>query len=812
MIGISGVTRRIASVVVLGALAAPFFGTAPAAAGSTGTGSAGVEAICPPAGPGTAQCLALFRTDIAARPASAVTALTPPLGYGPADLQSAYALPSGSAGAGLTVAVVDALDLPTAESDLAVYRSQFGLPPCTTANGCFRKVNQDGGTDHYPPADPSWGAESALDIEMVSAACPNCHILLVEADGPTFDALGAAVNTAVSLGAIAVSNSYSGPEWSGEASYDGDYTHPGVAITASTGDCGYNCSGFYHEGYFDNVGYPAASPDVVAVGGTSLTRTASARGWTESAWGDAYGGAGSGCSVYEPKPAWQQDTGCPKRTEADVSAVADPLTGVAVYDSYGLGGWQVGGGTSAASPIIAATFALAGGPAAGSNPASYLYGHAAGLNDVTGGDSDVTWHNCTVAYLCNGVAGYDGPTGLGTPNGIGAFAASGTPPPPVPSVPATYHAIAPARLLDTRSGNGLPGKLSANSPATFGVTGRGGVPAGATAVTGNVTVTGATKGWAVYLGPDPTASPTSSTINFNAGDVRANGVTVALGTGGTLSATYMSTAGNTTDLVFDVTGYFTPDTSGATYHPLTPARLLDTRSGNGLAGKVSANSPATFQVSGRGGVPAGASAVTGNLTVTGSSAGWAVFLGPDPTPSPGSSTINFGAGDTVANGLTVALGSGGTLSATYMSSAGSTTDLVFDVTGYFTPDSTGAKYVPMTPARLLDTRSGNGLTGTFGANAPRTFTVVGRGGVPSGATGVTGNLTVVDETGPWAVFLGPDPTASPTSSTINFSAGEILANGVTVALGGGGSLSATYMSGSGATTDLVFDVTGYFTP
>jgi hypothetical protein len=167
--------------------------------------------------------------------------------------------------------------------------------------------------------------------------------------------------------------------------------------------------------------------------------------------------------------------------------------------------------------------------------------------------------------------------------------------------------------------------------------------------------------------------------------VIGNGVAVALGSGGTLSATYISSAGNTTDLVFDVTGYFTPDTSGSSYHAISPTRLLDSRYGNGLSGALSANSPVTFQVTGRGGVPGNATAVTGNLTVTDSTAGWAVFLGPSPTASPSSSTINFTRGQVIGNGVAVALGSGGTLSATYISSAGNTTDLVFDVTGYFTP-------------------------------------------------------------------------------------------------------------------------------
>ena len=259
MIRISRVTRRIAAAVVLCALAAQFFGTARSVAASSGTRGADMKAVCPAATPGTAQCLALLRTDIASLPELAVSALTPPPGYGPADLQSAYALPSGSAGCRSDRRGCDAYDLPTAEADLGVYRSQFGLPACTTANGCFRKVDQNGGAS-YPAADRNWGIEIALDIDMVSAVCPNCHILLVEANDNRHANLGTAVDTAVSLGAIAVSNSYGGPEWSGETSYDTYYNHPGVAITAATGDCGYNCTGVYKGSDFNSVEYPAASP------------------------------------------------------------------------------------------------------------------------------------------------------------------------------------------------------------------------------------------------------------------------------------------------------------------------------------------------------------------------------------------------------------------------------------------------------------------------------------------------------------------------------------------------------------------------
>jgi hypothetical protein len=377
-------------------------------------------------------------------------------------------------------------------------------------------------------------------------------------------------------------------------------------------------------------------------------------------------------------------------------------------------------------------------------------------------------------------------------------------------VGSTYHAITPVRLLDTRVGNGLTGPLVANTPVTFQITGLGGIPSSADAVTANVTVVNSTASWAVYVGPVATASPTTSTINFTNHQTVANGATVPLGAGGTLSATYMALAGNTTDLVLDVTGYFTPDSTGDTYHALTPARILDTRIALGLAAKLTANTPVTFQVTGQGGVPTNATAVTGNVTVTNSTNSWAVYMGPVATASPTTSTVNFKARQTKANNLTVALGVGGTLSATYLSFAGNTTDLIFDVTGYYTADTTGSTFVSLTPARVLDTRYGTGLSGKLSANTPVTFQVTGQGGVPSVASAVTGNLTVVNSTSSWAVFVGPAPAVSPTTSSVNFSAGVTVANGITVALSATGTLSATYLSLSGNTTDLIFDVTGYY--
>ncbi|MFI2207467.1 peptidase S8 [Streptomyces sp. NPDC020192] len=341
------------------------------------------------------------------------------VGHTPSDLRSAYKL-GGTSGSGRTVAIVDAMDDPTAEADLAAYRSAYGLPSCTTANGCFRKVNQNGQASPLPSGDYGWAEEISLDLDMVSAACPGCHILLVEAKSANVPDLMRAEDTAATTpGVVSVSNSWGGSEDNTVTSLDSHFKHPGVAITASSGDSGYG------------VSWPASSPYVTAVGGTSLSKASNARGWTETAWS----GAGSGCSAYEAKPSWQHDSGCAKRTVADVAAVADPNTGVAVYDTYnscggallcdtelqlglaqGADGWVEVGGTSVASPIIASVYALAGNTSQVVD-GSYPYSHTSALNDVTSGSNG----SCGGTYLCTARPGYDGPTGLGTPNGTGAF-------------------------------------------------------------------------------------------------------------------------------------------------------------------------------------------------------------------------------------------------------------------------------------------------------------------------------------------------------------------------------------------------------
>jgi len=392
----------VAAALALGLLAL----LAPTALGSSHAAADYRHACATSVPAGQATCMALVRTNVASY--QGVRAGVTPAGYGPASLRSAYKLATAAAnsGHGQTVAIVDVGGDPRIASNLRTYRRQFGLPACGT--GCFRRVNETGGTT-LPGVISGWPIEISLDVDMVSAICPNCHILLVEASSADLSDLGKGVDAAVSLGARFVSNSYGSVEFSGQTADDAFYHHPGVAITAAAGDDGFG------------VDYPAAAPLVTAVGGTSLVKSSNARGWRERVWGDGESGTGqgtgSGCSTMEPKPAWQTDAGCALRTTADVSASADPNTGVAVYDTEDAGGgWTVVGGTSEATPIIAATYALAGKPGASDTASQYPYEHAARLFDVTSGSNGTCG-----TYLCHGEAGYDGPTGLGTPDGTGAF-------------------------------------------------------------------------------------------------------------------------------------------------------------------------------------------------------------------------------------------------------------------------------------------------------------------------------------------------------------------------------------------------------
>ncbi len=453
---------------------------APVPASNTPLGASNYSSqpVCAAVGPGQARCLAVRlvpQTGAARahnhpigmstrRAITAGRAADGAYGLTPADLHSGYNLPA-EASTQQTIALVDAYNDPKAEEDLEIYSKEFGLPLCTKANGCFEQLNQQGNASPLPVAEGGWSLEASLDIETAHAVCPNCKILLVEADSAADSDLEVAENTAVAAGATEVSNSYGGGEAEGQDPEDAAFDHPGVVITASAGDAGYDN---WDERVFEEIGasaqYPASSPDVVAVGGTRLDLVGGA--WTgETVWNDGSteaegengGVGGSGCSTNFTAPPWQQavsdwsEVGCAnKRAVADIAADADPYTGIAVYDTElytetGGGstvlGWIPVGGTSVGSPIIAAIFALAGGAQGVDYPASTLYAHLGSnsLHDVTVGsnglcskefDGATGESRCTVTeeeadcdskLICVAHAGYDGPSGVGSPDGIGAF-------------------------------------------------------------------------------------------------------------------------------------------------------------------------------------------------------------------------------------------------------------------------------------------------------------------------------------------------------------------------------------------------------
>ncbi|MGW5724379.1 S53 family peptidase [Amycolatopsis sp. NPDC003865] len=364
-------------------------GFAPAASAATAP-----RAACPDPGPGLLRCLTTYTPG-------AVRALADgPAGWGADDLASAYALPA-SPGPDTVVGISIAFDAPNLEADLAAYRAQYGLPPCTTANGCFRKVNQQGLPAPLPEPDFGWALESTLDVSMVSAACPSCRLLVVEGNTPGFADLAETEDTAVRLGATVVSNSYGAREGGAPLAFASHYRHPGVAVVASSGDAG-----------FTAASYPAVLATTIAVGGTSLARDpSSARGWTESAW--QYGG--SGCSAYIAKPSWQKDTHCGKRTVADIAAAAEDIA-IHYTDA---GGWLPVNGTSASAPFIAGLIARAGHATRPSD----LYAKASQFTDITAGHNDPSGagKKCGGDYLCVAGPGYDAPTGVGVPNGLAGF-------------------------------------------------------------------------------------------------------------------------------------------------------------------------------------------------------------------------------------------------------------------------------------------------------------------------------------------------------------------------------------------------------
>ena len=488
--------RTTSACAVLATLVLSLLASAPALARQRAlrskTADARVQPVCAPAQPGYASCFALVRRPVASADAAAVGAKPytlndgasssgPAGGLTPAQLASAYGYDPTAGGTGQTIAVVEAYDDPNMEEDLAAFDSNYGLPACTAANSCLEKVGQTGSATSLPEADTDgWSVEESLDVETAHSACPHCNILVVEASSASDTNLSAAVDEAVALGATEVSNSYGGPERGIGTAEQAAYNHPGVVITAATGDDGYDgfdlvdeleeIDGSLYYGLSPEMpNVPASLPTVVAVGGTTLelnedgTR-ASETVWNNNGRGDrigrkygAQGATGGGCSKRFTAQLWQQrapgftNTGCgDKRLAADVAAVANPLTGFDIYDSYNCGpyceyygignGWVTIGGTSLSTPLISALYGLAGGSHGVRYPSLTLYGHLgeqSSLYDVTEGangycdgesvaacgDPNGSFGrvDCEGTTACNAAPGYDGPSGVGTPNGLGAF-------------------------------------------------------------------------------------------------------------------------------------------------------------------------------------------------------------------------------------------------------------------------------------------------------------------------------------------------------------------------------------------------------
>jgi subtilase family serine protease len=713
--------------------------------------------VCGDVAPGSARCYARVRTTAAGD----VQALSTPSGFGPAALQSAYLAPTG--GAGQTVAIVDAYDDPYAESELATYRSQFGLPPCTTANGCFKKVNQNGATSPLPTADPDWSVEIALDLAMVSAICPSCNILLVEASSASWSDLGTAENGAAALGPSAISNSWGGSESSSATTYDTQYfNHPGILITVSSGDYGYG------------VEYPSSSKYVLGVGGTSLVTSTSSRGWAESVWD----GAGSGCSAYIDKPSLQTDPGCSKRTVADVSAVADPNTGVAVYSTYE-GGWLIVGGTSASSPIVAAIFTAAGKTAIGS---TFPYTHTSAFYDVTTGSNG----SCSPAYLCTAQAGYDGPTGWGTPNGqlIAAssdiaqvFSVTFNP----SSLEGGSTSTGTILLTAFAPAGGATVALTNSAPSLVTVPSSVVVPAGSQSMTFPVTTvqtsaqttaniqatypasTSATGTLTLLASPTPTSlvlSPTSvpggttstGTVTLS-GPAPVGGAAVALLSSNVAVATVPATINipqGATSGTFAVTTlgqtYATSATISAAYHGLTQSAALAVTTTPGVS-SVSV-SPSLLEGGGSatGYVYLNTTAPTGGAVVVLSSSGAAATVPASVTVSAGLSSASFSISTTSATAQTTV-----TISATYPAALTATTTL----TVLPSPTPLSLTLAPTsvtggTPATATVLLSGPAPAG--GANVALTSsyvavaTVPATINIPEGATSGTFTITTLPQT------------------------------------------------------------------
>ncbi|HEX5120275.1 MAG TPA: S53 family peptidase [Pseudonocardiaceae bacterium] len=784
--------------------------------------------------------------------------LSPSKAYNTAQMYGGY----GDTGQNVTVGLFEAEAF--SANDIAQFQSCMGTKVPVS------KVKVDGGPSLEPGVTNNTGEESALDIDAVAGMAPGVSITVYQ--GPD----GASDENAIDMyqrmvtddTAQVLSTSWGGCESNIELSDPGvigslstifeQAAAQGQTVVASSGDEGstdcYTEPASLVADSTLSVDIPAGLADVTAVGGSTLQLNGTSPD-LQSTWntpeetddqGDVFLGAASGGGVsavtklsgdgnYQANvqgPGYNDachaagdDPPATCRQVPDVSALADADSGYLIWwgqDSQNAIEFFLHvGGTSLAAPLWAAIAALAdsgtacsaNGSAGFLNPA--LYAQAAALTDITFGSNVVADSGIGGNQYQAGI-GYDLATGLGTPNAAKVVEAVCGPKGAAPG--SDYVPVQPHRILDTRSriGVGTTTPIAANTALKLQITGANGVPAtGVTAVVLNVTAVTPTDSSFLTVFPDGTARPGSSNLNFNKGQTIPNLVTVQVGNDGKVD---LYNHVGTVHALADLEGYYTTDTTVAgasTYKPVTPARLLDTRSANGVTTTtpIGAGKHVALQVTGRGGVPAtGVTGVILNVTATAPTQSSFLTVYPDGAAQPTVSNLNFTPGETIPNLVVVPVGGNGKVD--IFNHVG-TTHALADVEGYFTSDGTGLKFHASAPHRLLDTRIGEGVaTGQkspIGAGATLGLPIndvdgAGNLGPLATAGGAVLNVVVTAPTATSFLTVFPSSARLPGVSSLNFTKGQTIPNAVMTPIGG----NFVDVFNHVGSVQVVVDLFGYF--
>jgi subtilase family serine protease len=764
--------------------------------------------------------------------------------FGNTQLYGGY----GNTGTGVTVGLFELENFDS--SDIADYQSCYGTKAAVST------VKIDGGPSAAPSEATNTGLESALDIEIVAGFAPSSAIKVYQ--GPDYQVASDAnvldvYQRMVTDDAVQVISTSWGTCQAGlHASDPGMFTSEGnvfaaaaaqgQTVVAASGDSGStDCYGDGSSlGSVVNVDDPADQPNVTAAGGTRMTGTAPT---VQSAWntpadsqsaGSATGGGVSayttlsGTANYQSGvqgPGYSNTCGAAAGTTCrqvpDVAALADAVVGF--LTSYGHSApnqqdWFIIGGTSAAAPMWGAIAALADSSTAcaanGSvgfmNPT--LYANPTAMRDVTTGNNDLPDSGYTGGLYAAGT-GYDLTTGLGSPKTPQVVEAlcdtkAGTP-------GSSFVPAGPTRVLDTRSHIGVPGNspIPANTSIKLQIEGANSVPSSdVTAVVLNVTATQSTAGGYLTLYPDGTPRPVSTNLNFSAGQTIPNMVTVPVGSDGAVDIYNLA---GTTHVVADLAGYYTTD-AGSLYQPVTPTRVLDTRSHVGVptTTPVPANSSISVQLAGANGVPAtGVTAVALNVTATQSTAGGYLTIYPDGTTRPVSTSLNFLAGQTIPNMVTVPVGDNGKVD--FYNLAG-TVHIVADLAGYYTNTGAGLKFHPSAPHRLADTRSGIGVAAgqvappgakqSFGLPVTDVNGLGGNNGPLATSGALVLNVVATGSTAGGYLTVYPSNVSVPTATNLNFVANQTIPNAVLTPVNG----NYIEFYNLAGTTQVIVDLFGYF--